>query len=166
MNRNKYIAVFAGLIVVILFFVVLGDGLSFGTGKQAVTGGEVLSDLNVAESGPGVTVQDLVVGEGKKAVEGKVLTVHYTGALEDGTIFDSSTQRDTPFSFTLGAGEVIQGWDEGLVGMKVGGQRLLVIPPELGYGDQEVGSIPASSTLIFQVELLDVKDAEQGISVE
>ncbi|OGG47514.1 hypothetical protein A3D66_01050 [Candidatus Kaiserbacteria bacterium RIFCSPHIGHO2_02_FULL_50_9] len=88
-----------------------------------------------------------------------MLTVNYTGTLQDGTVFDSSASRGVPFTFTLGAHEVIQGWDQGLVGMKVGGKRVIVVPPTLGYGDRQIGSIPPDSTLIFMVELLDVKDA-------
>ena len=102
--------------------------------------------------------EDLVEGTGELAVSGKSVTVHYTGTLTDGTKFDSSLDRDTPFTFNLGAGEVIKGWDQGVTGMKVGGKRKLTIPPELGYGDAGSGaSIPPNSTLIFEVELLNVE---------
>lgn len=100
---------------------------------------------------------DVVVGTGAEAVAGKKVTVHYVGTLENGTVFDASTQRGQPFTFTLGVGQVIQGWDEGVAGMKVGGKRHLVIPAEKAYGDRAVGSIPAGSTLIFEVELLGVE---------
>ncbi|MBU6501007.1 MAG: FKBP-type peptidyl-prolyl cis-trans isomerase [Patescibacteria group bacterium] len=106
-------------------------------------------------------VTDVTVGTGSEAKNGNTVTVNYTGTLDDGTIFDSNTnakfQHVQPFSFTLGQGQVIQGWDLGVAGMKVGGKRTLVIPPELGYGGQAVGSIPANSTLHFTVELLSVK---------
>ena len=104
-----------------------------------------------------VDIQDVVVGKGTEAVSGKVVTVHYTGTLKDGTKFDSSVDRKEPFTFNLGAGQVIKGWEQGIVGMKVGGKRKLTIPPELAYGSNPVGAIPANSTLIFDVELLGVK---------
>lgn len=105
-------------------------------------------------------IEDLIVGDGAEAVKGKDITVHYTGWLTDGTKFDSSVDRRQPFTLTLGVGEVIQGWDEGFGGMKVGGKRKLTIPPEMGYGSRAVdgGLIPAHSTLIFEVELLRVHD--------
>lgn len=102
-------------------------------------------------------IQDEVVGTGAEATAGKSVTVNYVGTLTDGTKFDSSYDRNQPFTFNLGAGEVIQGWDQGIVGMKVGGKRKLTIPPSLGYGSQAVGTIPANSTLIFEVELLKVE---------
>ncbi len=102
-------------------------------------------------------IEDIVVGTGAEAVAGKKVTVHYTGTLTDGTKFDSSYDHGAPFTFTLGAGEVISGWDKGLLGLKVGGQRRLTIPPSLGYGNQAVGPIPANSILIFEVELLAVE---------
>ena len=106
---------------------------------------------------PKVQIVDTVVGKGTEATTGKTVTVHYTGTLTDGTKFDSSVDRKEPFTFTLGAGQVIKGWDQGIVGMKVGGKRKLTIPPELAYGNNAVGAIPANSTLIFDVELLEVK---------
>jgi len=105
----------------------------------------------------GLQITDTVVGTGTEAKAGQTISVHYTGTLDNGTKFDSSVDRGEPFTFTLGAGQVIQGWDEGFAGMKVGGKRTLVIPPALGYGNQAVGTIPANSTLHFDVELLDVK---------
>tara|TARA_B100000941_G_scaffold281892_1_gene249812 strand:- start:52 stop:624 length:573 start_codon:yes stop_codon:yes gene_type:complete len=103
----------------------------------------------------GLTIIDLVLGEGDEAVPGQTVTVNYTGTLENGEQFDTSIGR-APFPFPLGAGRVIKGWDEGVAGMKVGGKRKLVIPPELGYGSRNMGPIPANSTLIFEVELLKV----------
>ena len=100
---------------------------------------------------------DEVVGTGAEAVDGKTVTVNYTGTLTNGKVFDSSYSRNQPFSFQLGAGQVIKGWDEGVVGMRVGGKRKLVIPPALGYGDQATGSIPPNSTLIFEVQLVSVQ---------
>ena len=106
--------------------------------------------------GTGLITKDVVIGEGEEAVAGLVVTTHYTGTLDDGTVFDSSVTRGAPFSFTLGVGQVIQGWDLGIAGMKVGGKRELTIPANLAYGDRAIGAIPAGSTLHFEVELLGV----------
>src|SRR5262245_18249194 len=100
----------------------------------------------------GVEVQDVVVGEGAIAVQGAGVSVHYRGLLADGTEFDASRGRGRPFSIRIGAGEVIPGWEDGIVGMKVGGRRRMVIPSHLGYGDRAIGPIPADSTLYFEVE--------------
>lgn len=100
---------------------------------------------------------DEVLGIGAEAVAGKKITVHYTGILTDGKKFDSSKDRNAPFSFILGAGQVIKGWDEGVLGMKIGGKRKLTIPPGLAYGDKATGAIPANATLIFTIELLKVE---------
>jgi FKBP-type peptidyl-prolyl cis-trans isomerase len=102
-------------------------------------------------------IEDLVVGDGAVAGVGNTVSVHYTGWLEDGSKFDSSLERGQSFSFQLGARQVIPGWDEGVKSMKVGGKRRLVIPPELGYGDRDLGIIPPNSTLIFEVELLGIE---------
>jgi len=106
----------------------------------------------------GLQYADLVVGKGREAHAGETASVHYTGTLVDGTKFDSSKDRNQPFSFRLGAGQVIKGWDEGVEGMKIGGTRKLVIPSDLGYGARGAGSaIPPNATLIFIVELLDLR---------
>ncbi|HBA90050.1 MAG TPA: peptidylprolyl isomerase [Geobacter sp.] len=106
----------------------------------------------------GLSYTDIVKGTGAAPTSGKSVTVHYTGILENGTKFDSSVDRGQPFVFRIGAGEVIPGWDEGVISMKVGGKRKLVIPPQLGYGSAGAGGvIPPNATLIFDVELLDVE---------
>lgn len=106
----------------------------------------------------GLQYTDLEVGTGDEASAGQTVVVHYRGTLEDGSQFDASYDRGQPFSFPLGAGRVIKGWDEGVQGMKVGGKRKLVIPPDLGYGARGAGGvIPPNATLIFEVELLEVK---------
>lgn len=110
------------------------------------------------ETASGLQYYDVVEGDGPSPEEGQLVTVHYTGWLEDGTQFDSSVQRGEPFTFPLGQGEVIQGWDEGVATMKVGGKRQLVIPSDLAYGEQGRPGIPPDSTLIFDVELLDIAE--------
>jgi peptidylprolyl isomerase len=105
----------------------------------------------------GLRYEDIVVGTGPSPQSGQEVTVHYTGTLETGTKFDSSLDRGQPFGFKIGVGQVIKGWDEGVMTMKVGGKRKLVIPPQLGYGARGVGPIPPNATLVFEVELLGVK---------
>lgn len=106
----------------------------------------------------GLKYRDIVVGHGKTATTGDTVNVHYVGKLEDGTQFDSSVDRGQPFTFSIGRGMVIQGWDEGVTSMKERGLRELVIPPNLGYGDAGAGDIiPPGATLIFKIELLDIK---------
>jgi len=110
--------------------------------------------MNVTE----LKIEDEKVGTGDAAVAGKKVTVNYVGTLTDGSKFDSSYDRNEPFTFTLGAGEVIPGWDQGVAGMKIGGKRRLTIPSSLAYGDSGIpGAIPGGATLIFEVELLGVE---------
>ncbi|MBY0471349.1 FKBP-type peptidyl-prolyl cis-trans isomerase [bacterium] len=117
--------------------------------KKASKGAKTMAD--------GLKIEDLKVGTGTEAVSGKTVKVHYTGWLTNGTKFDSSLDRNEAFEFPLGAGRVIQGWDKGVAGMKVGGKRKLTIPPELAYGSRGAGPvIKPNSTLVFEVELLGV----------
>ncbi len=133
--------------VVAILVVVIGAVVVLGSKDQPKKVMEV-SNLKI---------EDIVVGTGKEAQKGDTLTVNYKGTLLDGTKFDSSYDRNEPFKFTVGAGQVIQGWDQGFAGMKVGGKRKLTIPPDLGYGARGAGAaIPPNSTLVFEVELLDV----------
>jgi FKBP-type peptidyl-prolyl cis-trans isomerase len=105
----------------------------------------------------GLDIELVAAGDGAEAVDGATVGVHYTGKLLDGTVFDSSIERGSPIEFQLGSGMVIKGWDLGILGMKVGEKRILTIAAELAYGDRGIGSIPAGSTLIFDVELMSVK---------
>lgn len=142
----------------LIFFVVAGIACGCGGGS-----GKAETSSPTKVQGPGTTMPsglqywDIVMGTGATAVPGSTVKVHYTGWLISGEKFDSSVDRGEPFSFTLGAGQVIKGWDEGVAGMKVGGKRQLRIPPDLGYGaDGTGGVIPPNATLIFDVQLLDV----------
>ena len=127
---------------------------------------ETNKESSMNESGVAELIKtDAVVGSGAEAAAGKTVSVHYTGWLYDGSAqdhkgkkFDSSRDRGQPFEFRLGAGQVIKGWDQGVAGMKVGGQRTLIIPPDLGYGSRGAGGvIPPNATLVFDVELLGVR---------
>jgi FKBP-type peptidyl-prolyl cis-trans isomerase FkpA len=142
-------------------------GLAACGGKQdrdtAATAGGFSASLGVdtaamTKTPSGLRFQDLAQGQGAEATAGKSVVVHYTGWLPNGEKFDSSRDRNEPFSFTLGAGQVIAGWDEGVAGMKVGGRRKLVIPPDLAYGTAGAPpDIPPGATLVFDVELLNVR---------
>lgn len=126
---------------------------------QASSAGDKKKEGKVITTDSGLKYIDIKVGDGDEAKKGHTVTVHYTGRLKDGKKFDSSKDRDEPFVFPLGAGRVIKGWDEGVAGMKVGGTRKLIIPPELGYGARGAGNvIPPNAELTFEVELLKVKN--------
>lgn len=138
-------------VVVVIALIIVGYFFFFSSVNTT-------NPLNSASRADGLVIQDVVVGSGAEAIAGATVAVHYVGTLQTGEQFDSSLERGTPIQFTLGSGQVIAGWEQGIKGMKVGGRRVLVIPPTLGYGDRAVGPIPANSTLIFQVELVDVKN--------
>ena len=132
-------------------------GAAAAVWAQMNTGAPTKVTGNGTTTPSGLQYWDIKVGAGVEAVNGKTVQVHYTGWLTDGKKFDSSVDRREPFSFTLGAQQVIRGWDEGVKGMKVGGKRQLKIPPALGYGSRGAGGvIPPNATLIFDVELLGV----------
>ena len=172
------IAVALALVVVVAFFIVPGlwpfpsspaaatdqsAAQTDTTNPTAVTNPTTSTTMpaNDLPTGPvtQLEMKDEVVGTGATAAAGDSVTVNYVGSLTDGTVFDASANHGTTgFTFNLGAGQVIKGWDEGIVGMKVGGKRILVIPASLAYGDQAVGNvIPANATLVFEVELLNVQ---------
>lgn len=161
MNVTKESMIIVGVIaVLIIVFSIVAAPPKVITDMQNNSGNPATGPQPQAGQ---VAVSDDVIGTGAEAVPGALVTVHYTGTFEDGTKFDSSVDRGTPFPFTLGAGQVIQGWDRGVQGMKVGGKRRLIIPPDLAYGAQGAKGpdgnyvIPPNAVLRFEVELLDVQ---------
>jgi FKBP-type peptidyl-prolyl cis-trans isomerase len=161
---NKYLVVTIFLVALL----VVAGAFAFSTKEEKVISTEVLqtstpsatiSEENMGEGNVAqIGIEDIIEGTGDMAESGKKVTVNYVGTLTDGKKFDSSYDRNDPFSFNLGAGEVIVGWDQGVVGMKVGGKRKLTIPSDLAYGDNGIpGAIPGGATLIFEVELLKVE---------
>ena len=157
MKKSINIIVFIVLAVVVLC---AGVWYSEKVSKESYT--DIVTQSTAAQQAQSqimqnLKIEDVVVGTGAEAQNGETVTVNYVGTLDDGTKFDSSYDRNQPFSFLLGAGKVIKGWDLGVLGMKVGGKRTLVIPSELGYGTNGAGSIiPPNATLHFTVELLSV----------
>ncbi len=135
---------------------------SIVSGEENTAEAKLESDLREAFNGRGelekLVIDDIVLGEGPEVKNGDTISVHYIGTLQNGQQFDNSHTRGESYEFTVGEGRVIKGWDQGLVGMKKGGQRILVVPPQLAYGANEIGAIPANATLIFSVELLEVKN--------
>ncbi len=143
-----------------ILFVACGDDAAdppSGTGgEETAVDGCVEGEARTTDSGLEIT--DTKCGDGAEAKAGDTVVVHYTGKLEDGTVFDTSTDGE-PIPLEIGTGFVIQGWDEGVPGMKVGGERTLVIPPDLGYGPQGQGPIPPNATLTFEIELVSIQAA-------
>ncbi len=164
LTKNQWIAVTVALVAIIIFFGYSYIPNIFNQMSNNNTN-QVANDQNVAPEAAiqtittptgDMTFQDEVVGTGTEAMAGDSVTVNYTGTFTDGTKFDSSYDHGQPFTFTLGAGQVISGWDIGVAGMKEGGKRKLIVPPALGYGPNNYGPIPGNSTLNFEVELLKV----------
>ena len=141
-----------------LLFAMAPDNTKIAKGKAAdLLGGDDLVAAKERTTPSGLKITDLVVGSGPEAKSGDKVSVNYRGTLTNGKEFDSSYSRNEAFNFPLGAGRVIRGWDEGVAGMKVGGKRKLVIPPDLGYGERGAGGvIPPNATLIFDVELVKI----------
>ncbi len=132
--------------------VVVGEGDVTRERTKAIV--EAADDKGNVKS---MIIDDIKAGEGSEVKEGDTVAVHYIGTLQDGTEFDNSKKRGEPFTFTVGGGQVIKGWEEGLIGMKTGGQRVLVIPPEKAYGERGIGPIPPNATLVFAIELVEIK---------
>ncbi len=157
-RKNTNIIVILAIVAVVIF-VVLGlmgfGGFSPVPKADDATGAQaILNEIKNTGTVAALRIQEISEGQGDGVVVGDTITVNYIGVLPDGTVFDSSEIHGEPFTFTVGQGKVIQGWEQGLLGMKEGGRRLLAIPPALGYGAQAIGQIPANATLIFDVQLV------------
>lgn len=154
---TKSFAIFAGICILALgVFVYFIFGFNQQSSKTTATETSQIQTANEAIPAD-LKIEDTQEGTGQEVKTGDTVVIHYKGTLTDGTQFDSSYDRGEPFETQIGVGRVIKGWDLGVVGMKVGGKRTLTIPPSLGYGEQGTGSIPPNSTLIFELELLEVK---------
>lgn len=152
MSKNFVIALIFG-IVALGVFVYFTFGFHQTSSQQKMVPPTEPTQAKAEE----LKIEDIEEGSGPEVKSGDTVSIHYTGTLTDGTKFDSSVDRGTPFETKIGVGDVIEGWDKGVVGMKVGGKRKLIIPPSMGYGEQGMGTIPPNSTLIFEVELLELK---------
>lgn len=178
MNINRFEAVGIGVSVAAMalaLFLLRVDSTAFSsTGDDASNTqpaavvvadneieGAARADAIVEASSSGrvdrLIIDDVTIGEGSAVEEGDTVSVHYIGTLQNGQQFDNSYAKGTPFEFVVGDGKAIAGWEQGLVGMKEGGQRILVVPPELGYGANGYGPIPGDATLVFAIELLEIK---------
>lgn len=154
LSKKEWIAV--SLAIVFVAYTLFGGNImalfqrGFSNGEAAAVGG---ADLGSS----GITVADVLAGQGKEAKSGDQVAVNYVLALQDGTVIQNSKDFGVPFTFTLGAGDVIAGWEKGIEGMKVGGIRTIVVPPELGYGARGNGPIPPNATLVFTIELVEIQ---------
>ena len=158
-NMNSKNTAFIGIgIVALLAIIFIGRQGGTPEGAPVAEQAKVSGVFqNMQTTASGLQWKDVVVGTGAEVKSGSTVSVNYTGTLTNGVKFDSSYDRGVPFSFAVGQGLVIPGWDEGLLGMKVGGKRELIIPPSLAYGDRDLGVIPPNSTLRFEVEVVGVK---------
>ena len=156
MTKQFVVSVIIGVLVLIIFAYFI-FGLNGSTPAQNQTAIQI-SPAQTTDTGAKLQITDEKIGTGAAVKKGDTVDIKYTGTLTNGTVFDSTDKHGgTPFETQIGVGQVIKGWDEGVIGMKVGGKRKLVIPPSLGYGNQAAGSIPPNSTLIFQVELVGIQ---------
>lgn len=145
------------LVVIVGYLLLSGTGAKVDNTKDIKK--ETKMDTNTATDSGKLQIEDIKIGDGKEVSAGDTVVMHYSGTLTNGTKFDSSYDRGEPFQTRIGVGQVIQGWDMGVPGMKVGGKRKLTIPSQLGYGERGAGGvIPPNATLIFEVELLEIKN--------
>ena len=167
LSIGEWVAVAIGIVVAVFFlgarffagFTNNSSSVASVSNTAQNTNNNMNQNTQASSTAPatGLIIKDVVVGTGAEAKAGDLVTVNYTGKFANGKVFDSSIPRGQPFPFTLGIGQVIPGWDQGVAGMKVGGKRSLIIPPDLAYGPNDYNGIPGGSTLYFEVELLSVK---------
>lgn len=164
-TKTELVAATVATACVVVAFLLLGNRgeLAISNDDQLATVAAGLQSENrtiitpTINTEPPMKIEDVKTGTGAEVTEGDTVSVHYSGRFENGQEFDNSKKRGAPLDFTVGAGQVIPGWEQGLLGMQVGGERTLVIPPELAYGEQGIGPIPGGATLYFTVELLEIK---------
>lgn len=156
LSKKEWVAVSVG--VVLVAYTLFGGNIMSLFQKGNMNDNSLAATASSNSSNNGVTINDILVGQGVEVKPGQLVAVNYILALSDGTVVQNSKDFGQPFKFTLGAGEVIPGWEMGFAGMKVGGVRTITIPPELAYGANQAGPIPPNSTLVFTIELLDVTD--------
>jgi FKBP-type peptidyl-prolyl cis-trans isomerase len=154
MQKTHAILSIVGIVIILVSSLFIFGFVEFPSKKVNVTIKPTKMDNNQTE----LKIEDIQEGTGPEVKSGDTITIHYLGTLEDGTKFDSSYDRGEPFKTQIGVGQVIEGWDKGVVGMKIGGKRKLIIPASMAYGDRDLPGIPAGSTLIFEVELVGVNN--------
>lgn len=158
MTRQFLFSVLIGIVVLFIFaYFIFGLNSTTGTTEAVSPTPQMQTSNTSTNNNSKLQIADETIGSGPAVKKGDSVEINYVGTLANGTKFDASADHGGPFTTQIGVGQVIKGWDEGIIGMKVGGKRKLVIPPSLGYGNQAVGSIPANSTLIFQVQLVKIK---------
>jgi FKBP-type peptidyl-prolyl cis-trans isomerase FkpA len=158
MDKHFFASVIIGILVLVIFSYFI-FGLNGASPAQTTAPQISITPTQPATTGGKLQITDEKIGTGAAVKKGDTVEINYVGTLTNGKKFDASADHNggKPFETQIGVGQVIKGWDEGVIGMKVGGKRKLVIPPSLGYGNQAVGSIPANSTLIFQIQLVGIK---------
>lgn len=162
LSKAEWVAVFAA--VAFTGYTLFGSSITaLFTNKNQMDENAAAAINTNPNTGEGVLINDLTPGTGAEVKQGDLVTVHYILSLSDGTVLQNSKDFGQPFQFVLGAGQVIQGWEQGFAGMKVGGTRTMTIPPELAYGSTQVGPIPPNSTLVFTVELVATEAAPAQI---
>lgn len=162
LSKKEWIAV--AVAVIFVGYTLFGGSIMSLFQNNSMDNQPAATAASSSFSNNGVVINDILVGQGAEVKSGQLVTVHYILSLSNGTVIQNSKDLGTPFQFILGAGDVIPGWELGFAGMKIGGIRTITIPPELAYGANQVGPIPANSTLIFTIELVGAQDAAANVA--